>query len=49
VIAPELNEADIEEIPEHLRRQLRFVFVSDVSQVLAAALASRRARAYTLA
>jgi ATP-dependent Lon protease len=49
VIAPELNEADIEEIPEHLRRQLRFVFVSDVSQVLAAALASRRAPAYTLA
>jgi ATP-dependent Lon protease len=49
VIAPELNEADIEEIPEHLRRQLRFVFVSDVGQVLDAALASRRARSYTLA
>ena len=49
VIAPELNEGDIEDIPEHLRRQLRFVFVSDVGQVLAAALASRRARSYTLA
>ena len=49
VIAPELNEADIEEIPEHLRRQLRFVFVSDVSEVLDAALANRRARSYTLA
>jgi ATP-dependent Lon protease len=49
VIAPELNEADIEEIPEHLRKQLRFVFVSDVGQVLDAALASRRAPAYTLA
>ena len=49
VIAPELNEADIEEIPEHLRRQLRFVFVSDVGQVLDAALASRRTPSYTLA
>jgi ATP-dependent Lon protease len=49
VIAPALNEADIEEIPEHLRRQLRFVFVSEVGQVLEAALASRRAPAYTLA
>ena len=29
VIAPELNEQDIDEIPEHLRKQLRFVFVSD--------------------
>jgi ATP-dependent Lon protease len=49
VIAPELNEGDTEEIAEHLRRQLRFVFVSDVGQVLEAALASRRAPAYTLA
>jgi ATP-dependent Lon protease len=49
VIAPKLNEPDIEEIPEHLRRQLRFVFVSDVSAVLQTALASRRARSYTLA
>jgi ATP-dependent Lon protease len=49
VIAPELNEPDIEEIPEHLRRQLRFVFVSDVSAVLETALATRRARSYTLA
>jgi ATP-dependent Lon protease len=49
VIAPELNEPDIEEIPEHLRKQIRFVFVKDVSEVLEAALASRRARSYTLA
>jgi len=49
VIAPALNEPDIEEIPEHLRRQLRFVFVADVSEVLDAALATRRARSYTLA
>ena len=49
VIAPELNQADTEDIPEHLRRQLRFVFVSDVGQVLDAALATRRAPSYTLA
>jgi ATP-dependent Lon protease len=48
VIAPALNEPDIEEIPEHLRKQLRFVFVSDVSAVLETALASRRSRSYTL-
>jgi ATP-dependent Lon protease len=48
VIAPALNEPDIEEIPEHLRNQLRFVFVSDVSEVLETALASRRSRSYTL-
>ncbi|HEX5193539.1 MAG TPA: endopeptidase La [Solirubrobacteraceae bacterium] len=48
VIAPALNEPDIEEIPEHLRKQLRFVFVSDVSEVLQAALAARRARSYAL-
>jgi len=48
VIAPELNESDIEEIPEHLRKQLRFVFVSDVSAVLESALAQRRARSYAL-
>jgi ATP-dependent Lon protease len=49
VIAPALNEPDIEEIPEHLRKQLRFVFVSDVSEVLETALATRRARSFTLA
>ena len=49
VIAPALNEADIEDIPQHLRRQIHFVFVSDVSEVLDAALATRRSRAYALA
>jgi ATP-dependent Lon protease len=46
VIAPELNEQDIDEIPVHLRRTIRFVFVSSVEEVLEAALARRRARAY---
>jgi ATP-dependent Lon protease len=38
IIAPELNEADIEEIPEHLRKRLNFSFVSQIGQVLEAAL-----------
>jgi ATP-dependent Lon protease len=38
VIAPALNESDIDEIPEHLRRELRFVFVDEIGQVLDAAL-----------
>jgi ATP-dependent Lon protease len=38
VIAPRLNEPDIDEIPEHLRRQIDFLFVDHVDQVLAEAL-----------
>jgi ATP-dependent Lon protease len=46
VIAPRQNEADIEQIPAHLRETLHFVFVSVVGEVLDAALAVRRARGY---
>ena len=49
VIAPARNEPDIEEIPEHLRAQLRFVFVQSVDEVLEAALARRPAPARQLA
>ena len=42
VIAPQLNEPDVEEIPEHLRAQLEFHFVSHVEQVLAVALEGGR-------
>jgi ATP-dependent Lon protease len=42
VIAPELNEADIDEIPEQLREQLDFHFVSRVEEVLAIALEASR-------
>jgi ATP-dependent Lon protease len=42
VIAPALNEQDIDEIPEHLRARLQFVFVSEVAEVLDAALGRRR-------
>ncbi|MBV9050464.1 MAG: endopeptidase La [Solirubrobacterales bacterium] len=44
VIAPALNEQDIDEIPEHLRKDLEFMFVSEIGEVLAAALQRRPAR-----
>ena len=48
VIAPNRNEQDIDEIPEHLRQDLEFVFVSDVRRgagggaAAAARVSSRR-------
>jgi ATP-dependent Lon protease len=44
IIAPTLNEHDIEDIPEHLRKNLDFMFVSDFDQVLEVALETPRAR-----
>jgi ATP-dependent Lon protease len=38
VIAPALNEPDALEVPEHLRTALEFVFVSEIGEVLEAAL-----------
>jgi ATP-dependent Lon protease len=38
VIAPALNEPDVEDIPEHLRSEIEFRFVSDMAEVLEAAL-----------
>ncbi len=46
VIAPQRNEQDIDDIPEHLRRTLQFVFVSTVEEVLDRALAVRRQTGY---
>ncbi len=43
VIAPLRNEQDVDEIPPHLRARLEFVFVSEIDEVLEAALARRRA------
>jgi ATP-dependent Lon protease len=48
VIAPAPNEQDIDEIPAHLRRTLRFVFVSTIDEVLQTALAARRQSGYPL-
>jgi ATP-dependent Lon protease len=44
IIAPALNEHDIEDIPEHLRKNLEFLFVSDYREVFDAALETRRPR-----
>jgi ATP-dependent Lon protease len=45
VIAPALNEQDVDEIPEHLRRDLEFRFVSEIGEVLDTALQRGRAPA----
>jgi len=39
VILPSRNERDLEDVPEELRRQLRFIFVDDAEEVLRHALA----------
>jgi ATP-dependent Lon protease len=38
LIIPRRNEPDIDDIPEHLRKRLKFVLVDDVNEVLEAAL-----------
>ena len=38
VIVPERNEGDVEEIPEHERADLEFVYVEEVSAAIDAAL-----------
>jgi ATP-dependent Lon protease len=45
VIAPALNEQDVDEIPEHLRRDLEFRFVATIDEVLESALQRRPAPA----
>jgi ATP-dependent Lon protease len=44
LIVPRRNEADIDDIPEHLRKRMKFVLVDDVGEVLDAALAKRPRR-----
>ena len=44
VIAPERNEHDVDEIPEHLRKDLSFRFVATVEDALETALQRRPAR-----
>ena len=44
VIAPALNEQDVDEIPEHLRKDIEFHFVSTVEEALEIALQRRPAR-----
>jgi ATP-dependent Lon protease len=53
VVAPALNEQDVDEIPEHLRKDLEFHFVGTIDEVLEIALqrapARKRARIATAA
>ncbi len=44
VLAPERNEQDVDEIPEHLRKDLSFQFVATVEEALEIALQRRPAR-----
>jgi ATP-dependent Lon protease len=43
VVAPALNEGDVEEIPQHLRARIDFVFVEEIGEVLEKALEGPRA------
>jgi ATP-dependent Lon protease len=44
LIIPRRNEADIDDIPEHLRKKMKFVLVDEGDEVLEAALQKRRRR-----
>jgi ATP-dependent Lon protease len=44
VVAPKRNEADVDEIPEHLRRDLDFRFVDTIDEVLDIALERAKLR-----
>ena len=44
LIIPRRNEADIDDIPEHLRKKMKFVLVDTVDEVLEAALEKRPRR-----
>ena len=41
VIVPERNKGDVEEIPEHERQDLEYVYVSELDEVLEHALEDR--------
>jgi ATP-dependent Lon protease len=44
VIAPKLNEPDLDELPDHLKKDIDFKFVSRVDQVLPIALEPEKAK-----
>jgi ATP-dependent Lon protease len=44
VIAPKLNQQDIEDIPAHLRKDIEFIFVDRIEQVLREALVPEAGR-----
>jgi ATP-dependent Lon protease len=42
VVAPALNEPDIDDIPEHLRKKIDFMFVDNIDKALAETLEPRK-------
>ncbi len=42
VLLPERNEADLEEIPETVKKEMKFIFVKKMSEVIKHALSNRR-------
>jgi ATP-dependent Lon protease len=38
VVAPALNEPDIDDIPEHLRKKIEFIFVANLNKALSETL-----------
>jgi ATP-dependent Lon protease len=44
VVAPALNEPDIDDIPEHLRKKIEFIFVDNLNKALAETLEQPRSR-----
>ncbi len=48
VILPKRNEADVEDVPEEVRRELEFVFVEQMAEVIEAAMVPARPGAVAL-
>jgi ATP-dependent Lon protease len=42
VIMPKRNEFDLDDVPDEVKKKLKFIFVETVDEVLAAALEERR-------
>jgi ATP-dependent Lon protease len=48
IIVPERNQKDLEDIPKHLRRKLRFVFAQNMANVLDVALLEKEGKPHPL-
>jgi ATP-dependent Lon protease len=44
VILPEQNRKDLEEVPEHVQKNLKFHFVTNIEQVVSLAFNSPRGK-----
>jgi ATP-dependent Lon protease len=43
VILPEKNKNDLQDVPEELRKEMNFIFVDTIDEVIAGALDSQKA------